>query len=423
MVRERYTKYKRPLVRVVHGLPTSWEPAIATVYDRDGLGAVVWSPCSKFIAVAKPGAVEIRDAVTLWPVSVFESPGSKALHLKFSPDSRSLIRFDASSLITWDVQTGGSIIKIIPEGDILRSSSAYSTDGRMFSVVCQDWGTRDNYITTHDLSTTHIWYRHRIPEGYILRPIWTHGEFLRFATMKPGSITIWQSRFTSTNPPELVESFPLLDEILGVNVIPGPYLFLPAPSRLAIVLKCKLLVWDFRDSKFLLDSPVSPSEMTFSSDGRFLAYTSTDTPAIHVWKETLDGYNLHQRLAFPDYSATPLLSPNGESLVVTGNSITHLWYTKDPTPPSDPTPDLDRDKFILAFSSNEAFVAFVRRGGHTVVIVGLQSGGPQSTIDTGLEVMCLGMTESIVVVADREKIVTWNLTTGNAVRNMDFSRF
>ena len=63
----------------------------------------------------------------------------------------------------------------------------------------------------------------------------------------------------------------------------------------------------------------------------------------------------------------------------------------------------------------------MRRGGHTVVIVGLQSGGPQSTINTGFEVICLRMTESVVVVVGREKIVTWNLTTRNTSANINDS--
>ena len=163
MVREMYTKYKRPSVRVVHGLPTSWEPAIATVYDKAGLYAVAWSPCNKIIAVAKPGAVEIRDAVTLSPVGAFKSPCSKPLHLSFSPDSRSLIQLDGNNLITWDVQTGGSVSKISPE-DMRKGIfdlSAYSMDGTIFSVVYEKMGTLDSDITAHDISTTHASYRHR----------------------------------------------------------------------------------------------------------------------------------------------------------------------------------------------------------------------------------------------------------------------
>ena len=93
--------------------------------------------------------------------------------------------------------------------------------------------------------------------------------------------------------------------------------------------------------------------------------------------------------------------------------IFHLWHTRDPILSSGPTPTWNREKFILGFSPSETLTAFVRYRGDVVIIVDLQSGGAQLTIDMGLKVICLGMTRSTIVVAGREEVVTWNLTAGN----------
>ena len=418
MVRKTYEQYELPLARVVHGFPTSWEPVVATAYDKDPCGAVAWSSCNKFIAVAKPGAVEIRDAVTLYPVSTFKSPDSMALQLVFSPDNRLLTQFNDKNLITWDVQTGGSVDTIFPEVlgvDRLDFSSTSSTDGKMVAAVYLDQNLT-RILATHDLSTTRT-HLYPVPEDHIISPIWAHGEFLRFATVKPGLITTCQVEFTFTHPPEVVERLVVPEEITDEDTY-REFLFLSTRSRLASHCDATLVIWDAQASKFLLNiSPIHTNTMTFSPDGRLFACTSKDTGDVCVWKETLAGYNLHQHLALPTSYATPLLSPNGESLVVYVDSTTNLWHTKAPILSRDPTPSRGQGKFILGFSPSKALAAFTRNGEDKVTIVDLQSGGLHSTIDTDVKVMCLGMAGSTIVVAGQEKIVTLNLAVENTKEN------
>ena len=63
----------------------------------------VWSPCNRFIAVTKPEAVEIRDAVTLALLNTSECPSSRDRPLNFSPDSRFLARFASGICISRDL--------------------------------------------------------------------------------------------------------------------------------------------------------------------------------------------------------------------------------------------------------------------------------------------------------------------------------
>ena len=74
IVRGLYKQYVRPFTRVVRGLPVSWEPISATLCIENFNGGAVWSPCGRFIAVAKSGSTEILDAVTLNPLSTLEPP-------------------------------------------------------------------------------------------------------------------------------------------------------------------------------------------------------------------------------------------------------------------------------------------------------------------------------------------------------------
>lgn len=150
---------------------------------------------------------------------------------------------------------------------------------------------------------------------------------------------IWEVDFTLTHTPEVVKSLPIPDNIDEVAKRTN-FLFLPTTSQLAIALKNTLLIWDAQGSKLLLRiSPFNSERMSFSSDGRFFACSSSESK-VYVRKESPNGYILHQHLAFPTFrgSPIPLLSPNGESIVTSPNSAIHLWHTKDPIPPSsDPT--------------------------------------------------------------------------------------
>src|ERR1700753_4082350 len=65
ITRRLYKQYTSPLARVIHGLPKSWEPISASANLDDFEGYTAWSPCGKFVAIAKRASTEILDGVTL----------------------------------------------------------------------------------------------------------------------------------------------------------------------------------------------------------------------------------------------------------------------------------------------------------------------------------------------------------------------
>ena len=100
-----------------------------------------------------------------------------------------------------------------------------------------------------------------------------------------------------------------------------------------------------------------------------------------------------------------------------GNTV-HLWSTKDEILSSSLLSRHNRRSHISSFSPNKTFVALTTINGRVVMILNLQSGHLQVVVDTGMEVECLGITESMVVVVDTEKIVTWNIPVGKSTSNI-----
>jgi len=384
----------------------------------------VWSSCSRFIAVETPDNTEVLDGATLERLHTFEHPWSKDGWSSLSPDGRSLTWSDGDDgTTTWNLQTGGQISAIPLALDLpplSYFSSAHSTDGKMVAFAHRDSenGAVTGISTYNLISGTHV-YSHHASEGRIIAPIWTHGELLRFAAVKPGSITIWEVGFTSEHALAEIESLPAPDDTGSEE-----HLFLPTLSRLAFILDKSVLIWDARDSKILLNFVGGGllGGLSFSSDGRFFACGVAGQGA-HLWKESPTGYVLHQKLVSgsADDWIVPFLSPDGESIITSKGSETQLWHTTGPIdPPSSVPPQpANRTKFVLAFSPDKSFIATGRLGGKIATIVDLKSGDLRLMINTGMVVCGLGVTGSTAIVVGEGKIVTWNLPAGDCVLNAE----
>ena len=417
-MRTLYERHALPLVRIAHGLPTSWESSIAATKFSSAIDTAVWSPCSKFVAIAwgkSKATIEILDAVTLWRLTVLNFPSGEmgeTRWLVFSPNARLLTWFGENprQFISWDVQTGLLVSIVSPDRQGTPHSVTYSTCGTMFGASFRNGGTFT--ISTYDVhSETHI-YSHSV-EGQALDEIWTHGEHLRFATTKSGSITTWEIGFTPTDSPKEVESLPLPDD----SHRPGHFLLHPILSRLAFIVGRRVKVWGAGDSKFLLDSTVGewPKRTSLSIGGRFFA-CGTSGPEFYLWEESSNGYTLCRKLISNIGTFKPLISPCGGSIIAVGDSVIQLWRTTDSTtPPSTSTQGSQRSgkPFILRFSPDEALAAVTRMGDEMVTVLDLKSDIPPLIIDTSTKIHGLGVNGSTVVVVGEGKILTWGLPEGN----------
>jgi len=383
--------------------------------------------------------VEVLDSLTLQRLQNLEFPrgiSTATRTLVFSPDSHILTSSGMHGsgkelfVVSWDLQTGGVASVITwqgPDEHILSEPSiTYSANGKMVGVHCSYDSGDNNVILIFDVSSGVLHMRHHSPPGVIFcaNSTWTHGESLRLATVGTEDITIWEVGFTSDARLTVAETFPLIDgdSEVGLPLRCMEYIqFHPASYRFAFISgpSASVMVWDVQKSKFLLSCTSTRFwlNMTFSSDGRFFA-CSTEGSDVYLWEESPEGYVLRRIFASSTVRSYPLLSPNEESIVVLGGSVIQLWHTKGsiatPSTVSTRTPQHAED-FVLDFSPDGMLAAFAMLRGGIVAILDLKSGVPQLTIDASVEVHGLRVTGNAITVIGVEKVITWDLPTGDWV--------
>jgi len=398
------------------------------------------------------------------------SPGSRMLSCSSMGSFRQNRKL---SLVSWDLQTGG-IVSVIRGEQLDRDikgipTMTYSTNGKMVGICY--WYPDPAVISIYDVVSGVHMHSHSlgipltvvdlhpnndstsddgpvldvgpVPDGMVSKRtlvsnnspvskiIWTHGESLRFAIVGSTTITIWEVGFASEASPTEVETLSVPGDVVSALDCPSPaerVRFFPALCRLAIFHQGKVLVWDIRNSKPLLshtDTQYSPvvtflaPVMTFSSDGRFFA-CSADGYEAHLWEESPTGYVFHGVLVSGTKIPRPLLSPNGGSIIIFGGPTIQLWHTKSFIPPHSSaltqsllgTPD-----FALDFSPDGTSAMAVRRGDKVATVLDLKSGAPRLTVDAGMGVYGLRVTEDSAVVVCDGKVITWDLPAGGLIPN------
>jgi len=414
----------------------SWDTNTAATTRPSDIEGAVWSLCDRFIAITwESETIEVLDSVTFQRLQTLEFPrgqGQRTLirALVFSPDSRVLTCFHKGfskqklSIVSWDLQTGGvaSVINPRSQGSIKdmegTPSITYSANGKMVAV--RVWHLNGNHILIFDVASG-VYIRTHSPTNVIAHTngIWSHEESFCFTTIGRTAITIWEVGLAQYSMPTKVKTLPFPGGRFRSRLEAEPQeevLFLPASCRLALVSEDKVVVWDTHNSKCLLycaDTRFYP-RMSFSSDGRFFACSTTGID-VYLWKESPTGYILHQTLASGTIRSRPLLSTNGESIVVFGGSAIRLWHTKDSTtPPSTRTPQLAKN-FVADFSPDGMSVAVARLGGGTVTILNLKSGFPQLAISAKMNIYGLRVIGDAITVVGTGKVVTWDLPIGDHV--------
>ena len=403
----------------------SWDPSIATIKHPYRFWRIVWSPCSRFIAIASRYGMEIHllDAATLKQLKSFTSPPPhhNINLLTFSPESHSLMWFsDQSKAFTsLDLQTGVRVGEILTEESPLRPLSiTHSGCGTMLGVLFKG-GNDTSTLNTYNIVSGTLICRHPI-KGTSTGIIWRYDDRVRFATAMSGFVTVWEVGFSSELSPAEVESFPTSNDFH----ISSRILFHPTPPRFAsiVALEKAVIVWDARYSKLLLNSVdvKMPENMSFSTDGHFFACQSAGQ-RIYLWKESPTGYIPHRKLVLDGTrmkEPTQFFSPNGQSIVTTGEQDLQLWRTTDS---SSSTSSVlvggfrgtgQTKPFVIGFSPDGLLAVTARLWDNTAIVLDLKSGATRLTVDTGMTIYAPGVAGNTLAVFGGGKVITWNLPTG-----------
>ena len=406
-------------MRIVQGQPTSWNLGIGAKHLSHSNPDIAWSPCSRFIAITSASAqvIEILDAMTLSQVTVLGLlPGVSIWKLLFSPDGCLLTGDGDNTLITFNLQTGvivSAISKELPSSLVELIGHAYSACGTMVGILTFSKVEETSVIYIYNiLSGTHT-HTHSVRP--MPKNIWTHGDCLQFATVQSESITIWEVGFTSEYPAIEVQSLPTPNNFDPSSI---SYCFHPTLSWLIFGLE-EVYVWDAQNSKLMYYPDAGDRwGVSFSSDGHFACKTVGQE--IYLWVESPTGHILHHKPISSPGICSPLLSPNGQSIVMHDGSTLQLWHTKDIMAPSSSgqtqAPGYTYG-FILEFSPDKSLVAIARFGENMATVLDLESGIPQLIINTGMKICGLKVAGSTIVVIGDGQAITWNLPTEGCILN------
>ena len=421
IVQRLYGPQAKPMARVIQGVPTSWDPSVATRSFSGTIYATAWSPCSRFIAISSyySSGMVVLDAMTLEQLyTVVPQEHTTFTHIIFSPDGHFVTGYSQleDCIISWDIQTGGLLSDIRTPGWGDCNSVSYSECGKMVGGMFGD-----TTITICNIISGIRMFSHEIQQPTV-KTSWTCGEYLQFATVAPECITIWQVSFTSSCLPTKSGSFSLPDhwystEFVLLHNIPQP----------ALINDWEIVVWGFQNQKVILHCPNLQGfrAISFSPNGHFFIF-GTNGREFQIWKESHAGYFLHQTLICSANGATPLISPDGELVISSAGDTLQLWHTESSliTHPSVSTQTHNEYGFFLVeFSPDESLVAVAKGFDRRVTILDVNSGNSLLVVEAGGGVFGLRITESQVIAAvdysDQGKggVVTWNLSARDCVLN------
>lgn len=398
-----------PLPRVVVGIPDSWDSSVAiSNADHASGSSAAWSQCGQFVAIRTREAVEIRDALTfglLFTLQQIEPTSQLTGAPTYSPDGRYLACASDSTIIIWDIQTGG-VAKVIQCDKTYEIPPVWSSDGGVIgAVVWDERTTRILTIRKYDVASGTA-LPHIMLKSQDEPRLWANGKsFQVMTTARRGMICVVYILEAEPTPAKS-ESFTI--SLWERDCQIGS--FSPTARRISVSASCgtcRLRIFDIRNSRRLLDRRGKFTVHSFSPEGGLFAASLFDS--IHIWKYNGDYYASWRILPSLDSSSPSLLlfSPTSTSILGHFADTHRLWRLDSPS--TAPT-TYDQDHELTFFSRSGTYMATASRGGRTVAITDLLSRTRSQLINTNMDVMRFALTGNVLLVTDHRDIRAWRLT-------------
>ena len=410
---------------MVVGTPDAWDECIH-LNGKFHYRAYTWSPCGRFIAVQARDTVEILDPLSSELLSTLIHPdGDLTGHLAYSPDGRSVASLSGTSLITWDVQTGGVARKI--EGiDANNVSLAWSLEGGVIAAISQGQDADTVLLQDQVTNASYSVHVYDVASGTTLssgtlqsrgKPrLWAHGTSFRVIAVEEGDQVFTIETFEAGSvftkgESSCIESWGQHDRIGS---------FCPSTYRLSVSnpIRNQVRILDIRKSECLLEEfgegkKFGPNSHCFSPDG--ILFAAASSSGVHIWKHASGRYTLWRQ--FPVWTKStfspfhPQFSPTSSSILGRRNGPLQVWRLDGP--PISAHLD-DRTPFaVLSYCGT--YIAAGRVGGNTITITNLNSRTPPQFIDTGIAIGTLALTGNILLAWGSGELVAWRLTEKGVV--------
>ena len=402
--------------RVIVGNQDSWDPWL-TAPCKHGCTPCTWSPCGRFIAVGGGKGVEIRDSLSLELLSTLmpTEPVQEFMdQIAYSTDGCSIASIFGTSLIIWDIQTGG-VAKEIEHESTENISLAWSLDGSTIGIISKDPETGPHTVS-------YTVYVYNIASGAMHSPgtlpsadkpyLWAHDASFRVMTTAQDDLgRIINISGVGSILTKIETSY---TRLWWTNWRVGS--FSQTTHRISIRVSNAYFVLDARTSRRLLRQGY-PTPHCFSPDGSLFAGISESENAVHIWKYTSDGYTLWREFPLQlreltgaiDYHSLQF-SPSSSSLLARSEKFFQLLRLDGPPVAAHP----DYRAPLVALSCCGSYIAACRRADSTVTITNLFSQTPHF-VDTDMMIKSLALTGNVLLTLGSEGIAAWRLTEEGAV--------
>ena len=309
--------------KVAIGAPESWDRTIAISGKDHYNGLGTWSPCGRFVAAQTGKVVEVRSQLTLELITNLQ-PTETIPHLTgplaYSPDGRSIACASDTTIIIWDIQTGGVAKKI--DCSTNNIALVWSSDGRTLCTINSE-DQAAFIVHTYDVSSGTA----SSPGALQSREqphLWAcNGSFRVMTTVQDRYKHDIVYFFKVGSALTKVRSFtfsPLASGKIGS--------FSPTTHRISISDGRTLCIFDIRNSQRFLDSAGDFFSHSFSSDGSLFA--ASQGSVVHIWKCASHSYSPWRQFQCRDFYSPPLqFSP--ASILCHSEGILQVWRLDEPS--------------------------------------------------------------------------------------------
>jgi hypothetical protein len=430
-VRKLYYHQRHTLFpRVIVGTPDSWDQSLALPRRQSNYRTYTWSPCGQFVAVQTKKAVEICDPLSFELLSTLQpaEPTSQLMGaLAYSPDGHSLASLSNTSLIIWDIQTGG-VAKEIPCDKTSGGLVVWSLDGRTVGTIGQDWdqSMEGSHRTVRDLEWAVYTYDStsgtRLSTGQLRsdsKPyLWAHATSLQAATIRRGGQAHVIRVFEVGSVLSRINLFHIN---LGTRNAWARFSsqwknysirsFSPTTYRVSMGSNNWLLILDVQNSHCLLQQKKYFHSHSFSTDGSLFAASSGTS--FHVWKYTSVYYTPWKE--FPSSTCiSPCFSPILSSILGHFQAIPQVWRLDGPPVVAHP----NHYHPLTIPSPCGTYLVTGHKKDSIITITNLLSQTPPHIIKTGMKIHTFTLTGNILLVEDSKTIAAWRLTGEGVVEGV-----